>query len=273
MIKKRNPYIAFLLGLIPPLGQAYNGQLKKGLILFVSYQIALFTMVAIKVLHTVQGLIIFNLFYILFWLYMIADAVIESRKQKIYHLKNYNRWFYYVGIWLIICAFYLFACEFIAFRLINNTRAFYIPTHSMMPTIMQGDHVLADLSYYRNNSPGRGHIVLYLSPAGNNGKTHIHRCVAIEGDFFEIKEGSVFINGKRSEERYAHGITDTSMIRQPKNLTGIVPAGHVVILGDNRQNCMDSRFYGYLPVDKLIGRALYVYYSKDKGFTAKYLNR
>lgn len=272
MYKKRNPFIAFLLGLLPPLGQIYNGQFKKGLILWLSFFVIFFSMIALKVLHTIHGLVIFNAIYILFWIFMIIDAVINAQRQKEYQLKRYNRWYYYIAVWILVLALYP-VYNFLAFRVINTTRAFYVRTPSMMHTILRGDNLVADMSYYRNNKPGRGDIVVYLSPVDAGGKTHIHRCVAVEGDFFEIKDGSVFVNGKRSVEPYAWGETDYSMFKKNNSLTGIVPAGHVVILGDNRRNCMDSRYYGYLPVDKLIGRALYIYYSGEKGFTAKYLYR
>jgi signal peptidase I len=98
------------------------------------------------------------------------------------------------------------------------------------------------------------------------------RVIAIEGETVEIKNKQVFIDGQPLQESYkVH--EDSAMDNSRDNFGPLrIPAGHCFVLGDNRDNSNDSRFWGALPLANVKGQALYVYWAKDKkriGLTLK----
>lgn len=158
--------------------------------------------------------------------------------------------------------------------------AFKIPSGSMIPTLMIGDHLLVSkLSYgfrlpfiketlYRFGEPKRGEIVVFTRPdipgteEDESSKDIIKRVVAIGGDTVEIQGNKLLVNGKVAEEPYAQwsfgGISEGEF--GPRQ----VPPGHVFLLGDNRDQSKDSRFWEdspFLALDLIKGRALFIYFS------------
>jgi signal peptidase I len=122
----------------------------------------------------------------------------------------------------------------------------------MKPGLNIGDAITVDVNYYYNNKLQRGDIILYSAPIEGNKSLYIHRCIALPGDKFSIKNNAVFINDKKLEELYTIGITEYDFDK--RNLEGIVPKNMVIILGDNRENSMDSRYYLYVPIKNIKGK-------------------
>jgi len=123
----------------------------------------------------------------------------------------------------------------------------------MRPTFVPGDlvKVVSDKSY----KPQRGDLVVFYKPDSCSSKiSYIKRCVAIAGDKFNIKKDKVFINGKNIEEPYIKGVTNYMVSGYDKKIEGIVPEGFIIVLGDNRENSWDSRSFGYLDVELVIGK-------------------
>lgn len=134
---------------------------------------------------------------------------------------------------------------------------FVIPTGSMIPTIEIGDRVLAEkLTYRFSHPPHKGEIVVFDDPMGQHPQL-IKRVIATEGQTVEVKENGVYVDGKRLDEPYVHG-KPTTPGTVPTPIT--IPAGYVWLMGDNRPNSGDSRYFGPRPVDTVRGRAFWTYW-------------
>lgn len=130
---------------------------------------------------------------------------------------------------------------------------FYIPSESMMPTLEPNDRVLVNKLSYDLHSVHRGDIVVFKSPNTPEGaavRDLIKRVIGLAGDTVEARDGHVLVNGKEIVEPYLGPAVTTG----PLELT-TVPEGHVWVMGDNRPNSKDSRFFGPLDEDLIIGRA------------------
>lgn len=132
---------------------------------------------------------------------------------------------------------------------------FWIPTGSMIPTLMPNDRVLAEKISYYFREPRPGDIVVFLPPNGEK-SDYIKRVVAVEGQKIKIEDGKVFVNGKSLKEPYLSDRFDNS-----GNLQEIViPDDMVFVMGDNRPNSMDSRVLGPISEEKIVGRAFMIYW-------------
>lgn len=140
---------------------------------------------------------------------------------------------------------------------------FSIPSHSMDHTLQVGDHVIVSKLAYLFTSPHRGDVIVFTLPDSLRGttpdETFIKRVIATGTDTLLLSRYGITINGKLLPD------PPTSASRSPvpageRKL--IVPAGHVFVLGDNRANSWDSRYWGFLPEDQIVGRAVAVYWSK-----------
>ena len=163
---------------------------------------------------------------------------------------------------------------------------FYIPTGSMENTLMVDDQLFAEKLTYGPRIPQmagmkgeihmkipfisrdiqRGDVIIFHPPApADEAKDYIKRCIAVAGDEFHIKDGAVWINGVKQNEPYVKGVTSYRGFNDIK-LEGIVPAGMVIAMGDNRENSSDSRFFGYVPVERIKAKALIMYFNKKQIF-------
>ena len=160
-------------------------------------------------------------------------------------------------------------------------QAYYIPTGSMEDTLKVGDHLFVEKITYGPLIPQmafmkkpvhlhilgirkiRGGDIVIFRPPHDEEKDYIKRCIAVPGDNFEIKDGRVYINDKAIDEPYVKGITRTFNFLPDKNneIQGVVPAGKIVVLGDNRENSQDSRFFGYLDIERIKGKAFLLYWN------------
>jgi signal peptidase I len=127
---------------------------------------------------------------------------------------------------------------------------FSIPSESMAPTLSPGDHVLVDkLAYRGGGEPRAGELVAFDAPDSEG--VMLKRVVALGGQSVEIWDGALRVDGRRVDEPHS----------DPKDFEGRffgpvrVPAGTVFVLGDHRRDSEDSREFGAVPVDDLIGRA------------------
>jgi len=171
-------------------------------------------------------------------------------------------------------------------------QAYYIPTGSMEETLQIGDHLFVEKITYGPIIPKmigmsspvhinslavrglkRGDIIIFTPPIeSEKHKDYIKRCIALPGDEFHIKDNYVYINGVRQVEPYTLGKpTDYEHfnINKFNNIEGIVPPGKVVVLGDNRINSSDGRYFGYLDITAIKGRAFILYWNTDQIFSGK----
>ena len=127
---------------------------------------------------------------------------------------------------------------------------FSIPSQSMAPTITRGDHVLVDkLAYRGDDLPAVGELVVFRSPKTD--EIMLKRVVALGGQTVEIRDGLLYVDGRRRVEPYTDPDAIDSVFFGPVK----VASGGVFVLGDNRFDSTDSRRYGTVPASELIGRA------------------
>jgi signal peptidase I len=131
--------------------------------------------------------------------------------------------------------------------------AFYIPSASMVSTLEEGDRVLVNKLSYKLHDVGRGDIVVFERPPGepDNGiEDYIKRVIALPGETVEGRDGRVVVNGRYLEEPYLDEGTVTTEFAPE-----VVDAGHVWVMGDNREVSVDSRSFKEIPIDGIVGRA------------------
>lgn len=157
-------------------------------------------------------------------------------------------------------------------------QAFKIPSGSMKPTLEIGDHILVNkfiygvkIPYFRNtllpfSEPRRGDIVVFIFPQDQS-KDFIKRVIAVSGDTVEIKDKKIFINGSPSEDPHGFYTDDIILLKsiQPRDNFGpvTVPPGAIFVMGDNRDQSFDSRWWGFVKLEDVIGKAFIIYWSWD----------
>ncbi len=164
----------------------------------------------------------------------------------------------------------------LVFLLINGAigQARVIPSGSMEDTLLIGDHlIMSRLGYdagipftnlhvtlWRN--PKRQQIVIFKPPFDPTAPYYVKRVIGLPGDTVDIHDGSVWINGERLEENYTLGRTERvgpTDVPIPYR----VPDKCYFVMGDNRQNSYDSRFWGCVPRSDIIGTPVLIYMSLD----------
>jgi signal peptidase I len=128
----------------------------------------------------------------------------------------------------------------------------------MPPTLASGDRIIADMSHYRSYLPQRGKVVVLREPTNN--AIYAKRVAAISGDLVALSGNKLQLNGKLVPEQYA--MYDPEVEFNNFGPTKI-PFGFFV-LGDNRYHSYDSRFWGPVSQDRILGQALYIYWSTDE---------
>ncbi|MBU3702687.1 MAG: signal peptidase I [Acidimicrobiia bacterium] len=141
-------------------------------------------------------------------------------------------------------------------------QAFYIPSLSMYPTLHEGDRVLVNKLSYRLHDVNRGDIVVFERPASetsSNIPDLIKRVVGLPGESIVIADGSVYVDNRKLDESYLPAGTVTSTQSAPFKCTQqapcVVPPGEVWVMGDNRADSKDSRYFGPIPESSIVGRA------------------
>ena len=130
---------------------------------------------------------------------------------------------------------------------------FYVGSESMVPTLEVWDRVLINKLAYDLDEPERGDIVLFHSPEGGKDPL-IKRVVGIPGDIIKVRHDKLLVNGEPQREPY---VNDEYRKLQTQYGPLEVPADHVFVMGDNRGNSQDSRVFGPVPEENLIGEALF----------------
>lgn len=155
-------------------------------------------------------------------------------------------------------------------------QAFKIPSGSMIPTLLIGDHLFVNkfiygvkIPYFRKTiipvqDPQRGDVVVFIYPQDRS-KDFIKRVIGISGDKIEMKDKKLFLNDQPCDDPY--GIYDDEAVypaeAQPRDNFGpvVVPQNSLFVMGDNRDNSMDSRFWGFVDLQDVQGKAFILYWS------------
>lgn len=170
-----------------------------------------------------------------------ADSRVETPKRS--PLRNAIEWALVIGVALGVA----FAIKILL------VQAFYIPSASMEPALRAGDRVLVNKVSYRLHDVHRGDVIVFRRPPNeppSSIEDLIKRVIGLPGDTVEARDGAVFVNGLLLDEPYLPEDTYTSTFA-----TLHIPAGHVFVLGDNRGDSRDGRFFGPISTDLIVGHA------------------
>lgn len=253
---------AFLLSFwIPGLGQIFNSQLLLGTILFLVY---LLIVISSGFFHLLLSLYSAVVYVLVLWLFEVGVAILAGRTAV--HQVNANtvqklRWpSYALGTLFVFVAIIPVTSKRFPEGILG-VRAFKIPSDSMSPTIINGDHIMVDMRYYKAHRPERGDLVVYLMPQFN--VLYVKRVVAIGGDKIAVDSQGTILNGERIAEPYVYLDGKPGEDAEKFGPT-TVPPNQVFLMGDNRNHSYDSRYTGTVGVDHVLGKPLYIYYSQGK---------
>jgi len=291
---KRHIWLAVLLSLIMPgLGQAYCGRLKRGLVLNFLNILPLPIIIGLFSLSNSPSLMQIVIVLILaggmVQLTAIFDSAFLAKISAGYQIKDYNSPIVYVLLILIVTGGSIGSALYIRDQ---GLEAFRVPTASCYPTIVPNDRILVNKNAYNRIDPQRGDLVVHICPF-NRHWNYIKRIVAVAGDTVEIKDGQLYVNSQKLVRRKLPESTldnirttvegqslegevfeetngkvkyNIFLAESPHDITAgdfekiTVPEHHCFVLGDNRNLSRDSRDFGPVPLATIKGRADYIYW-------------
>ena len=149
---------------------------------------------------------------------------------------------------------------------------FIIPSASMSDTLKVGDRLVGEKITYRTSSPQVGDIVTFTDPEDGS-LTLIKRVIATAGQTVELVDGVVYVDGQALDEPYTDGKPSYPLPTHSSQLTDditypyVVPQGCIWVMGDNRTNSQDSRYFGAIPVSSVTSKALFVFWPLEDAGT------
>jgi len=257
--------------LLPGAGQFVSGQRLQGMAWFIGVLLLIFLFAWSLATRLLAGFLPLVLWFILVatWLAMLRNAYKAIPRLKAAH------W-----ILAVVAAVVMLCVVSMVARMI--ARPFKVPTSAMSPTIRgntrnaqgveeTGDHLFVAMTAYWFSKPKRGDIVVFrtdgidgISPA-QRGQFYIKRVVGLPEDRVSVEMDRLCIDGKPLEEPAIFKTLDCPPLLIPQNLVADgkvfeVPAGSYFVMGDNRGNSYDSRFWGPVPAKNILGRASKIYW-------------
>lgn len=289
---RRVPWRAGLLGVLTVgLGHIYSGRPLRGAALYLTLLvIALSCNRLIFFLGRPWNIVAPPLILLAAWLLILADAGrCAKRAPAAYNLRCYNRWYVYL---LLIVVGGLCGRTVASFAQSRIEKGFKTTEKSMSPAILPGDYFMVDFRAYLNGGPRDGDIVAFRYPP-NPSILFVKRVVGVGGETVKIADDHVYIDGRLANEPFAQfdspgdlplqdnfpppaSFLDAEpsnsavyptwaheMTRFIQNGTLRIPKGNYFVLGDNRDDSLDSRYWGFVPRGDILGRARAVYFSRD----------
>ena len=204
------------------------------------------------------------------WLFLLINGINTARHIGMNcSLRTYNKWYFYV---LLIITWALVGGRLLP--VFGEYEAFKQTAQSMENTILVGDYFLADMSAFSSADPQPSDLVVFIYPVDNETK-YIKRCVAGPGDTVEIRDKTLFVNGVDVVEpggaKYIDQTPDGQQIIQSRRPDGrdnrdnfgpyVVPNNSYFMLGDNRDNSFDSRYFGPVPAELILGKPVRIHWS------------
>ncbi|MBU4263272.1 MAG: signal peptidase I [Proteobacteria bacterium] len=249
------------------LGQISCGKIKRGIFIYVASLLLAATAVIICTKPFPPfNIVIPALIFIGLYVFAIVDAILIARDpENTLRLKPIVGYLVLIAIWQ---ANSQIVNPIVAKTVKQNfIQAYKIPSGAMIPTLLIGDQILVDKHIYKNKEPDRGDIVIFPYPVKPE-QDFIKRVVALGGDTIEIKEKQTYLNGKLLQEPYAIH-KDPKIFPTGENQRDFygpitVPTDSVFVMGDNRDNAYDSRFWGFVKKDTIKAKIINIYWSWDK---------
>ena len=278
-MEKRNPFIASLLSIITPgLGSLYVSKIKFFYYIYASF-------IILSLLVTLDNLYVSYIsafLGLLLWFCSIIISFVQAKKIKEVDKKDLKKKYFYIIFIIALISVNIFTSGNSKFR------AFSIPASSMEPTLHPGDKIITSKNYYVNNEVNYGDLVVFKTPDGVN---WIKRVIGLPNDTIRMVDGKVELNGEIVPQiqvddyvlseypdyeirRYRETLNNAQY--EVLNLTdeGVadntdvyeIPSDHYFMMGDNRDNSNDSRFFsvvGFVHKDEILHKPKIIYWSKD----------
>lgn len=262
----RNPITALLLSVCPGLGQHYAGHMKRGILLYITLIIASWlSAIAFMSIQSKLSIIFLCMPFAGVGLIALDAYACAKRQPRDYRLQWFNRPWIYGAVFLTLLFTVNPLMDFLVGRQV--VRAFFMTSSSMSPTILDRDIVLINKLAF----PKRGEIALVKFGEGKSSAKltqliddqFIKRIVAVPGDTLEIRNDMVWINGQKIDEPYAHfkGTLRFSSAQGSNYGPKPVPPESYFVMGDNRNESIDSRILGFIRNDQIGGTATKVFWS------------
>jgi signal peptidase I len=277
---------AFLLSLLTPgLGQIYNGELWKAVFSFGGLLGVSLVSTPLGLTHSFYGLIAYVILLVSIYLFVMGEAIFTAVRQvRVVH--NWRS--YVVGVSLLLINV-LAVRGNIPYK-IPGFRGYRMIAASMLPTLASEDRIVADTRYYRSHTPRRGDLIIFEFPYQDH-PAYIKRIIGEPGDRIKIVDHEVYLNGQKQNEPFAYhdpaatydpllfNFPPTQADKLPPSMQPewaeqifryvhngemVVPPAQYFVLGDNRYHSWDSRYWGPVARNKIFGKALFIYWSKDK---------
>lgn len=289
---ERKPLLALAMSLVMPgLGHIYNGEITKGLSLFIisAFCVPVFAWLAVSGPQAaISPVMLLGIVLYLACYFYSAKAAYSSAKKigANFELLPINAPHAYLAL-------VFFSYFFVIMQLFDHTRSHLIasymsPTTSMVPTLLPGDRYFVDKQV---NEPGaksklvRGDVVIFVNP-NDRTQVFVKRIIGLPGDSIRIEGTRVFVNEKLIPQRSISDLADSELnqylvdhiameeeidgstyrvlwaknAEHPTN-TVVVPNGHAFLLGDNRDQTMDSRAFGFVPLSDISAKPRQIYFS------------
>ncbi len=286
LIKPRKPLMALLMSVVlPGFGQLYNGEVNRAIWWFLIYCALGVPGLAVVALYVPSGLmfpaLVFTLLAIVsLWVYGMIDAWRSAQRQPDYVPRLWQTSGLYVLV-LIMCAL-IVQPLFVSYIRNHQIESFRVPSLSMEPALMHGDYIFADKRY---NCPGckqavqRGDIAIFTY-SDDRTKYYVKRIVGLPGERVQVIGNQVLIDGHSltvHQTKEPSGLSVSEGVdrhwqvawslegppagSEPATVDTVIPAGQVFVLGDNRNNSVDSRRFGTVPLQDVVGRVRQIWFS------------
>jgi signal peptidase I len=269
----RRPWLAALMSLVlPGFGQLYNGDVNRAIWLFLWFALLCIPGVALAALYlpaawTIPLLALGFLEALGTWIYSVWNAWRVAKRSAAFKLQAWQL----SGVYVLV----LVVCGLVALPLLtmyvrtNQVEPFKIPSNSMAPTLLPGDFLFADKRYncpQCKHAVRRDDVAIFVYP---NDRTmyFVKRIVALPGDRVELKNQQVFVNGTALPQRALSA--SNSAPNSPLTTASepalaqdfVVAPGSVFVLGDNHASSKDSRQFGTVPLQDVVGHVRQIWFS------------
>jgi signal peptidase I len=276
-MKKRNPLVAALFSLIEPgLGFVYNGRIGLGLLITATSWVIIFGLLFLGIFKSFYASSIAIFVFLIFRVVIAIISAFHAKQIDLLKLGRFNRWYIY-SLFLLVPLL----CRELHKNILDvlPQRVFMMPSVSMEPLIQPDEGFVADMRYYNSYSIEAGDVVVFRPPSIGQG-IYVKRCIAVPGQRLEIRDAIIYINDhpflkslpvKRSKEAILSPdykddhIVPTGAGNEDQYGPIVIPDGYYFMLGDHRDNSLDSRYFGFVPKENILGKALYILsYNKNR---------
>lgn len=270
-VKAKEPWMGVLLNYIfAGFGELYAGEKVRA---FVIMAISiLFLIVALTLIPRIltspdikfngtlaAGGMVFFIFSLVFGVFVLFDGYLSVKRYNTSNaVKASNIGLRVLSIVGIVILVFVTRIPGITLRnyVSNSFKAYKMSSDSMKPTLQKEDRIIIDKKVYLKNTPQRGDVVVFIYPKDRS-KKFIQRIVGLPGETLEIKNGKVMINGKGLESKfYYYNRGDFGKADQKIG----IPQGYYYVLGDNSATANDSRYWGFVLLQDIKGKAIKIYW-------------